>query len=327
MQKLAIRGIIFLAIGLALVHLAAAVVVRRATDGTASLLRLERERVEALAAHEDLAEALVVGSSHGDDIDFSVTDLQGFQLSRAWGDVFEVRYTLDQLLPRLPRLHTVFIPISYFTFLWDNGSVEKLHPRRRHLYAALPSWQFIPGDTWLFLQVKAATLVPIRTILREDHWRGVILPAAPSAAGDGHVEGCEQQSPAALSRQAEARAREQIGLMREMLRRQPLIEELTRETLGGIVADLQARGVRVVLFTPPYYERYTGVFEDEFPAALTVLHRNVERLKVSQGAEYYDFARDPLSRDPALFADSDHLNPCGKRLFTERLGRALVVRN
>ncbi len=97
----------------------------------------------------------------------------GYQLSRAWGDLFEIKYYLKYFVPRLLNLETVYIPISYFTFSWDNASVKQLNIRRTQMYTVIPAWHMDPSDLKNFIIGRGIRVFPIQSILRKDNWQGV----------------------------------------------------------------------------------------------------------------------------------------------------------
>jgi hypothetical protein len=108
--------------------------------------------------------------------------------------------------------------------------------------------------------------------------------------------------------------------------RPTIVDDVYRQ-LGSIVGDLQARRIRVVFFTPPYSAAYRSYYKAQDANAIAVMQRMLERLGTTVGAEYYDFSNDSMVVDqPAVFADSDHLNVCGKRLFTKAFGERILAR-
>jgi hypothetical protein len=142
MNKLLLRGFLFLLIGFFLVHILASVAKQYAPDGTSVFFEIDRMRFENVMKNRQNVQAIVLGNSHGDNISFEALGIDGYSLARAWGDFFETQYYVNYLLPRLPNLEIVFIPISYFSFSWDNGSVTKLEDRRAQIYQTLPAWNF-----------------------------------------------------------------------------------------------------------------------------------------------------------------------------------------
>jgi hypothetical protein len=90
--------------------------------------------------------------------------------------------------------------------------------------------------------------------------------------------------------------------------------------LARTIELLQAREVRVVLFTPAYYEKYTLYFEEQGIGSRDRMHESVQRLQQTYQVAYYDLSHDlTLVSSPELFYNSDHLGDCGIRVFSEKL--------
>lgn len=327
MKSRRVRGTLFLLIGLLLLHALARLVQATAPDGEAYFLRVERGNVARLLENAGTAEALVVGSSHGYDVDFAAMTYRGYQLSRPWGDVFEAGYQLRHVTPMLPRLRLVLIPISYFTFAWDNGRSQRLADRRIHLYRSLFSTRYIAGDSRHFLEARLEQVFPVGDIVREDHWKGPFYAwiGGGDAGQTRAVSGdCVHMDAAALEAHARGRVLEHAGFSAEMGASRNELGRLTLAELRATIRDLQTRGIRVVLFTPPYWEGYTRAFESGAPGAVSSMKDAMAELTGEGGIEYHDFSSDGrFIRQPQLFSDSDHLNDCGRRLFSQELERIL----
>ncbi len=110
------------------------------------------------------------------------------------------------------------------------------------------------------------------------------------------------------------RTLEAMSVIRE---NHPEVAAETYASLSAAIRLLQKQGVRVILFTPPYYQPYRALYAGE--PTLPEMKRLAERLRAEHGVEYYDFSEDELSLDPENFRDSDHLNFRGKERFTRRL--------
>ena len=335
MVKLISRGSVFIIVGMLILHGLAYVARTVAPDGTSYFLRIDQQQFEDVLDHRDEVEALVVGSSHGDDIDVSTLPQQAYQLSRAWGDFFEADYYLKYLVPRLSALHTVYLPVSYFSFYWDNAAAEKLSVRRAQMYSVVPNWWFIEGDMAQFVRGRGAQIFPVQSILREDNWQGVFYALTN---GDDELEPpvgfediCDYPPPDELAEIAESRALEAINIGQEIRANYSDIRTDAYRAAAEITRYLQARDIRVVFFTPPYYAEFTAEYLRNDPDALELLQTNMLRLQEEFGVEYYDFSADQAYiEDHQLFMDSDHLNSCGRRLFTkqldERMKRAVAGR-
>lgn len=328
MRMLVTRGTLFLLGGFVILHLFAFIARTVAPDGTSAFLRIDEENINRVLADAPFVEAIVLGNSHGDDIDFTAMAYDGYQLSRAWGDLFEMQVYLEYLVPRLPRLQVVFIPVSYFTFYWDNGAAAKLAIRRQNMYSVIPVWRPVDvPDARNFITGRGNELVPITAVLREDNWRGVFygLLRRQNFRPEAVVENpCQHLSVAALQEQAALRARDQIALAQEIERNHQDVQADAYDTAVSIVQYLRQHNIRVVFFTPPYSEAYTAYYQAHDPAAIVLWQDTMQRLQEEMDVEYYNFATDEtFATDYQLFKDADHLNRCGAATFSQALNQAI----
>lgn len=329
MKDIFVRGVLFLLGGFLILHGLSYIAKTYASDGRAYFLAIDKDHVTDLLDHAQEAEAVVVGSSHGDDIDFSVIDLDGYQLSRAWGDFFEAKYYLEYLIPKLPNIKTVFLVVSFFSFDWDNAATEKLGIRREHLYNVIPSLWFIPGDIQNFIRGRGNQMFPFSAIVRADNWEGVVYGMISFIRGDDtkeiSLEECEYLDRSKLADHAVSRSKEQIEFSNEIKNKHSAIHVDTYRTVVELVQFLQKHGIRVVFVTPPYYEEYTSAYIQGDPKAITRMQENMSRIQHDYGVEYYDFSADEeFISDHTLFKDADHLNVCGARLFSQKLNNIVL---
>ena len=115
-----------------------------------------------LEARSEVIEAVTLGNSHSDAIDYSVLGIEGQSLAFAAADLFEVEKYAAYLEDRLPNLKTVFITISYYSFSRDNATFEPFRSRRVGFYSMVPVWSPIQGDLanfWLG-RLESYTHVP-----------------------------------------------------------------------------------------------------------------------------------------------------------------------
>ncbi|HET9905477.1 MAG TPA: hypothetical protein VFQ23_02515, partial [Anaerolineales bacterium] len=90
-------------------------------------------------------EAITLGNSHSDAIDYSVLGMEGQSLAFAAADLFEVEKYSGYLVDFLPNLKRVFITISYYSFSRDNAVFEPFRTRRIGFYSTVPIWSPIAG--------------------------------------------------------------------------------------------------------------------------------------------------------------------------------------
>ena len=75
-----------------------------------------QQRVENLQARRDQIEAITLGNSHSDAVDYPVLGMDGQSLAFAAADLFEVEKYAALMADELPTLRTVIISISYYSF-------------------------------------------------------------------------------------------------------------------------------------------------------------------------------------------------------------------
>jgi hypothetical protein len=327
-MKFFVRSAVFLFIGLLILQGLAYVAKSEAPDGTSTFLRIDQEHVRQVLENRASVEAIVLGSSHGDDIEFSNTRYHGYSLARAWGDFFETQYYLKYLVPKLDRLKIVFIPVGYFSFDWDNAQVDKLVIRRNQVYTIIPSWTVIPGDFKNFFIGRGSQLFPFQTILRQDNWQGVFYGLITGKAENNVIqlrdENCTYMDEKQLSEFSIQRAKEQIQFAKQVRLARPTIRKDTYEVIVEIIEFLQSDNIRIVFFTPPYYSAYNKYYQENDYESIAAMRDLMVKLQQEFGITYYDFsADDRFVSDYKLYKDSDHLNLCGKRLFSQILDKAL----
>jgi hypothetical protein len=267
------------------------------------------------------AEALYVGNSHSRALDPRSLRMNAVPLWRAGGDAFESGLLARTAAARMPRLRTVFISASYHLLTFDNGTPLEQgdrSQRRRELYARVPVVRPLTGDARHFVAGKVSPVV------RPDHWKDALLAAV---RGRGHAaQRTRTRRPLPRAElAAHARLRVEAGLRqsRQVEARRPDVRGRAVDALEESVQALTARGVTVVLYTPPYHAEYTRLYDradaDGMRAAMRGLAARVP------GVHYYDFSTDPaLVRPAAHFSDSDHLSAAGARAFSLRLREAMA---
>jgi hypothetical protein len=289
----------------------------------------QAERFSALMADSAEVEAIALGNSHSEAIDFGVLGLQGHRLARGGTDLFEVKLYAQSVTPVLPKLRVAFIAISYFSFARNNLLFDDTRNLRIELYALLPTWRPLPGDHRLWLLGKLQRYFRIMSLVRPDNWHDVFmagLTVKTEEAADPMTTSltpwgtCAHYTASQLEVMGNDIGTKAASRHLESLALDPLVETQAYEALAQTVELLQSHGVRVVLFTPPYYAAYNQRFSEVAPAMINNMYRAVENLQAQYAVEYYDAAALPaFSTHPELFFNSDHLNECGMRGFAAYL--------
>jgi hypothetical protein len=133
----------------------------------------QQDRIANLQAKRDRIEAITLGNSHSDAIDYAVLGIEGQSLAFAAADLFEIEKYADSLENKLPQLKTVFIAISYYSFSLDNATFEPFRTRRIQFYSMVPTWSPIQKDLSDFLLGKLEATTHVMSVVRSDSWQGV----------------------------------------------------------------------------------------------------------------------------------------------------------
>jgi hypothetical protein len=285
---------------------------------------------------------LLLGSSHGRDLVLSTAGLDGVDLSHDGQDLFEMAYIARSVKAKAPKLDTVFVTLSYFSFVFDNAAylskgVQTRVDRRVGLYRVFGRLSFIPGDSPQYLK---AMLAPVIT---RDHYRKVFgrLPDEVSSAIGEEDEGDEAEFdeedddpapekrrhsrrglPGYFQRYARGRCHLYADLTHVMQHNHPGLVGDTKQLMLRLTRELEAASVRVVFFTPPFLLPYNACF-DQRQQRLT---RETGRwLAQATRARYFDFSTDPsFVNHERYFKNTDHLSRPGKAAFSKLFAAALA---
>jgi hypothetical protein len=301
----------------------------------------EQAQYTSLMNRRNQIQAITLGNSHSEAIDFNVFGIEGQSLARAAADLFEVERYIATVADKLPSLQMVFVTLSYYSFSRDNSTLDNMRIRRIALYAMLPTWLPVEGDGHNLLLGKLHVYSRIMSVARPDNWYNVLhrIPkfsfmddlsqSSPQSAGVSTVTPwgeCAHFTTSELERHGREMASKNVTSSRAMDKAHPGLQDHAFMALVETIERLQTNGIRVILFTPPYYEVYTANFTDQASDIIDQMHWMVNRLRRKYQVEYYDFSNDPkLITRPELFFNSDHLNDCGSKAFSERLLRATLA--
>jgi hypothetical protein len=150
---------------------------------------------------------------------------------------------------------------------------------------------------------------------------GAAPAPAPEPARRAPRKGRSHKDAAFYARHAASRCRQYAGLLAGMRARHPNIEADTYDEVLGLVRELEAKHLTVVLVTPPDLPAYTSCFD----ARLERLTRsNGARLSRETKARYLDLSTDPeFTENQVLFMDSDHLRQSGRNMVSTRIAELL----
>ncbi len=334
MQKFIIKSTLFCLGLLILVQVLAYIANILAPDNNAITLKSDQQAVKNLLNSSQQIEALAIGNSHAYAINFEALGYNGYRLARSGRDIFEIKYYLEGLLPRLPHVKTVFITVSYFTFQRDNALSDEVRIRRTHTYAAVPLWRFFKGDFANFVMAKIHPIFPVIDITREDSWEGVFRAIISQNSEDAkktqpageHLEyRCADRGYDYIMAHADLRARGYIQSTTNMALQRPDIHLDTYNTMVDIIQQLQARNVRVIFVTPPYFYAYTKIYQENAPESISLMEQNMQTLQQDYGIKYYNFSLDEdFTLNHRAFSDSDHLNRCSAKEFSKKFKQIIA---
>jgi hypothetical protein len=321
MQRIASKGLLFITIWIVL--LATLVAASERVAPIYEPMKLKRTLLQERAKE---VEALSLGNSHGQALDFATLGVAGFNFRQGGGDLYEAAFIAHEVVPELPALRCVFVTLSPYSIHADNGAPTGVSraSRRRELYARTLSREYIEGDRTYFILGKLSPLV------RDDHWKQVLLALTGRKPvmrirEDGTLirRSTPRTIPAeSLAAHGERSARRHEAFVREVLRVRPSAAGGGIHALEALIGTAAAREVLVILYTPPYHESYLRAMAagrlSEVVAAGADLSKRYENVV------YTDFSRsDMFAGRPDLFADSNHLNADGARMFSRLLAEHL----
>jgi hypothetical protein len=297
---------------------------------------------------------LLLGASHGHDLDLDAAGLDGVDMANGGQDLYEMNYMARTVKDVAPVLDTVIITLSYFSFVFDNAAytvngVQTRIGRRIRLYSSFGRLAFIPGDAAQFLKAKLEPVVTndhfmrgFRRLPREhahdddaatDEVETTPEGGEPEQGGEPteakpHRTEAERKArrgaPGFFRHHARGRCREYAGLTHTMLRNHPGLTREVKATMVKLARDLKRDKIRVIFFTPPYLRPYSDCFEERFQRLTRDTGRYLER---TTGARYFDFSMAPEFIDhEEYFHDSDHLNDDGKLAFSRMFAAAVGKR-
>ena len=84
-----------------------------------------------------------------------------------------------------------------------------------------------------------------------------------------------------------------------------------------MIAICREIGVTPVLITTPFAKEYTDLIHERKPDFYNDFYGLIDRVCNETGVEYFDYSEDGrFNKDHSLFADADHLNENGAKMFT-----------
>jgi hypothetical protein len=280
-----------------------------------------RARMAHFRQHAPAIDAVSVGNSHSRAIDFDALGVRGTHLWMGGQDVFEAAYLARYAADAAANIRYVLFPVSPGFQQVDHAVVRSVdeRSRRRELYARTPLRRPVAGDGSLWVSGRLAPVV------REDHWKGVaarLRGPRPPIRLTPHGLRTERPraplTPDSMARYGAGRGSAHRAAAEETVAVDPTTPRRVAAELDDLAGYLGARGVLLVLYTPPYHPGYLH----EIPAAMMAETRSTTKRIVDRHRNviWMDFSVHPaFSGRDELFMNADHLNREGARLLSDRL--------
>ena len=284
------------------------------------------------------------GSSHGrDDFDYSAwqEEYTTFNFALVMQTASYDYRIMQQYIGNLAEGGVVFIPISYFTFGWDEESKEDFRSKNERYYSFLEP-QYIK-DYDVVTDIGIRHFLPLlddpTSVIRKIR-NSLNKTETPELSDNGEEteetaetpEAAEMAEAAAETEDAEteeggfdflSHAEEKRLLYRIVDQNGDLLvrdEEL--DAVYGMIRLCKAHGLRPILITVPFRWEYNDQFEEEY---CRQFYEVIDRICRDEDVEYYDYSHDERFTDNAkYFRNSDHLSPKGAAAFTEIIMNAHV---
>lgn len=332
MRKFLFRGTLFVIGGILIAQVLALVITTLQFDSITDY----RLQVDQFLQQSSEIELVTLGNSYNLSLDLDRFDQKGYHLWRNAGDFFELQYLAEQLIDDSLNIETALIPASYFSFHIRKSAWERLRKDRQAMYTVMPSWHFIDAQLPEFIWGKINLIFPLDILLREDHWEAVIPSIVDKSLRTANTgRGKDGQELSSGYANCEHKALEElvtftneVGIpeyeegQNHSLQMNPNLPAEAYATAVEIIQMLQAQDIRVVFYTPPYFEAYNDLYDKE---TVATMKGYMAQLQEEHSVEYYDFSTDPeFTREYRLFYDDDHLNQCGAKIFSAKFNQILI---
>ena len=280
------------------------------------------------------------GSSHGrDDFDYSAwqDEYTTFNFALVMQTASYDYRILQQYIGNLAEGGVVFVPISYFTFGWDEESKEDFSSKNQRYYSFLePRYikdynvitdlgirHFLPlldDPITVFRDIRNALNKAEAPELPDDAEETNEISEIPEAMGTAEVSAEETEAPQTAVKDTEfdfmSHAEEKRLLYRIVDKNGDLlVREEELDAVCGMIRLCKEHGIRPILITVPFRWEYNDQFEEEYCRQFYAV---IDQICQDEGVEYYDYSHDERFVDRSdYFRNSDHLSPKGAAAFTD----------
>ena len=229
----------------------------------------------------------------------------------------------------------MFIPISYFTFGWDEESKDDFRSKNERYYSFLePEYikdydvitaigikHFLPllDDPTSVIRKIRNSLNNTETLDQPDTADEMDEAMEENEAAEG--EAADRADNTAFDFQSHA---EEKRLLYRIVDKNGdlLVREEELSAIYGMVRLCREHGLRPILITVPFRWEYNDQFEEEY---CRQFYEVIDKICRDESVEYYDYSHDDRFTNTAeYFRNSDHLSPKGAAAFTDIVVNAYV---
>lgn len=261
----------------------------------------ERAEVQALKPGLRVAN---VGNSHAGSFPIEKVHPHAKRLNFGFQDVAELSYGLTYLDEVFRELDTLFIAIPPYFFLFDNGAMDDdyLTQFRFRAYHVYPRRRPIHNNWNDFL------ISQVLPLARFDHWAGIFKPKLLDVGLFRRWEGSTgvpEGDSIWVNKHALTRSAQNERFVHTMLEHNPDLEKQTEADFRSILSRANHYGIKVILYRPPYYFR----FSEELNASIQTRNDGqLRKILRDFDVPFFDFQRDSaFAFNHQFFRDSDHL--------------------
>ena len=255
------------------------------------------------------------GSSHGQG-DFNYIDLRGeytcFNFALAAQTYLYDYKILQNYKSKIQKGATVFIPVSYFSFVGVPETQEPGFTSKNSRY-----YKFLPAKFIEQYDFTSDIFINYFPALVPDNIRMFVesLYAPDESFFENGTDGSN----------AEARYKDHLvyGKFDENGKR--IYNHEAIEALYKMIEELKTLEARVILITTPFLREYNDFAKNNAPDFFKEFHTIIDEIVEKTGVEYLDYSNDErYTNDHSIFVDADHLNKRGARKFTNNLIQEII---
>lgn len=284
-------------------------------------------QAETFSDYQDKIEILILGTSHGQQgINPEFFTRPSFNLAYSYQDLYYDNKKFLWALDRAPKLNSVILCISPFSFGYDTATLAPylpkdyflnfgFLPRLRNLASAVTNMSALLVNHETFIQDLLDFKTPFRLNLSANFSVGDTPPVNYSVMRSGYRYSTGQLIGQDLIKNGHERAKFYLDVY------QNKFEQENLKYLENILTNAQARAIKSLVIIPPYTMPYLSQFSAEF---LLGFYQKLENLKAKFPAvDIRDFNRiEGFSPDD--FETSDHLNFQGSKKLSLTLNKILL---